>query len=153
LMVRNRVKGNIINVSSVRGCNTWVNDVVYGATKAGINHATRAFALNLAPYGIRVNTIAPGNTVIRTPDEHKTDGLSAEQINEIISSGNNIPLGRRGTPEDIGNAVSFLVSEKADYITGQILIIDGGLTLPSMPEHEQKDKPGYHRWGYTPTIK
>lgn len=152
IMVRNKTRGNIINISSVRGENTWPNDIVYGATKAGVNRAARAFALNLAPYGIRVNTIAPGNTAVRTEEEWRAEGADEDYIKNWISSGNNIPLGRRGNPNDIAEAILFLVSEKASYITGTLLTIDGGLTIASMPEQEQKDEPGYHRWGYTPEI-
>ena len=60
--------------------------------------------------------------------------------------------GEKTWPNDIAEAILFLVSEKASYITGTLLTIDGGLTIASMPEHEQKDEPGYHRWGYTPEI-
>lgn len=153
LMVRDKVAGSIINISSVRGTATWPGDVVYGACKAGINKATKALALNLAPYGIRVNTIAPGNTDIRTEDELRREGVEGQALAELLTSGENIPIARRGTPEDMANAVVFLASEQGSYITGITLTIDGGLTLAAMPEHEMKNEEGYYRWGYAAKIK
>lgn len=100
-------------------------------------------ALDLAPYGIRVNCVAPGAVCIRTPEEIKREHLTdLEGFWEGL--GSRIPLERNGRPEDIGNAVAFLASEKASYITGEVLRVDGGLILPGMPE---KLEEGQTCWG------
>ena len=117
---------------------------------------TEAFALDLSSYGIRVNNVAPGATRIRTKEElldmesgSDTDYFWKEEfldnpdtVKEDFwdSLGKKIPLGRSGLPEDIGRAVVFLASDKASYITGVTLRVDGGLILPGMPE--DTDLPG-----------
>jgi NAD(P)-dependent dehydrogenase (short-subunit alcohol dehydrogenase family) len=110
-----------------------------------------AFALDLAPYRIRVNNVAPGAIRVRTDQEllSMTQGRATDYFwdkeflekPELVSDhdfwdmlGPRIPLGRVGLPEDIGRAVAFLASEKASYITGVTLRVDGGLILPGMPE-------------------
>lgn len=148
IMARNGTKGNIINISSIRGERAYPGDVVYGATKAAINRATEAFALDLAPYGIRVNSIAPGNTKIRTSDELRLEGADPEYIEDLDNSASLIPLERRGEPDDIGRAVAWLASEDASYITGITLRVDGGILLPGLYEGRYKDNEEYHRWGY-----
>ena len=93
----------------------------YSASKAGIIGFTKTMALELASRGIRVNAIAPG--FIETD---MTDVLKEEVKMEIL---NKIPLGNLGKPEDIANLVLFLVSSNADYITGQVINIDGGMGI------------------------
>ena len=111
---------------------------------------TEAFALDLSSYGIRVNNVSPGATRIRTKEElldmtegGETDYFWREEFKsnpEAVKEdfwdalGRKIPLGRSGLPEDMGHAVAFLASEKASYITGITLRVDGGLILPGMPE-------------------
>jgi len=111
--------GNIINVSSVWGVAGASCEVVYSAAKAGVNGFTKALAKELAPCGIRVNAIACGAFETRmnerlTPDEKQTFQ-------------NEIPLGRFGNPAEVGELAVFLTSNKAKYITGQVIPIDGGL--------------------------
>ncbi len=140
-MVRNRARGNLINITSTRGERAYAGDFLYGGLKAGLNRAIQSIALDLAPYGIRVNNVAPGATRIRTKEE-----LNAEGRPDFWNMlGGKIPLGRCGTPEDIGEAVAFLASEKASYITGMTLKVDGGLILPGMPEYvpEGEDSNGW----------
>lgn len=144
-MKEHGVKGNIINITSSRAQRAYPEDCVYGGVKAAINRASQSMALDLAPYGIRVNCVAPGAVCIRTPEEIKKEGRTdLEGFWEEL--GARIPMGRNGTPEDIGNAVVFLASENASYITGEVLRVDGGLILPGMPE---KPEEGQNSWGGT----
>jgi 3-oxoacyl-[acyl-carrier protein] reductase len=95
----------------------------YSASKAGINGFIRAAALEFAPHGITVNGVEPGNIM--------TEGVIAERTPDYIKSMENmIPLGRLGTPRDVANAVLFLASDEAEYITGTTILIDGGQMLP-----------------------
>lgn len=138
-MIENKIKGNIVSITSTRGFRAYPTDAVYGGLKAGIMRATESMALDLAPYGIRINCVAPGAIQVNhTPQ--------AEEFYKELST--RIPLERGGKPEDIGNAVAFIVSDKASYITGTTLKVDGGLILPGMPERIQDD--GYFGWGRTP---
>jgi len=115
--------GKIINLSSVAGEELgYANLVHYSASKAAIFGFTRSLALEVAKHGITVNSICPG--AIETPG---AAGEISKEVYEQIKSG--IPLGRWGKPEDIANAVLFLASELGSYITGQCIVIDGGLTI------------------------
>ncbi len=111
-------RGNIVNISSIWGLRGASCEVAYACTKAAIVGLTRSLALELAPSGIRVNAVAPG--CIET-DMVKV--LGRETRNMLVEE---TPLGRLGTPEDIAHAVAFLASEKASFITGQVLTADGG---------------------------
>lgn len=149
-MIDHKVKGSIINITSSRGERAYPECGVYCGLKAGLNHAIKAFALDVAAYGIRINNVAPGATRVRTKEElaqmeygtdadyfwrdeylDKSKPIQSDFWDEL---GEAIPLCRAGTPEDIGNAVAFLASDKASYITGITLRVDGGLILPGMPE-------------------
>jgi NAD(P)-dependent dehydrogenase (short-subunit alcohol dehydrogenase family) len=112
--------GKIVDISSIASVIGFEGLVHYCASKGGVNAMIRALALELAPKKINVNVVAPG--AIDTPGA----ASSEEQKKQTIIA---IPLARMGTPEDIANAVVFLASEKADYITGQVIIVDGGWTL------------------------
>ncbi|HZJ58410.1 MAG TPA: SDR family oxidoreductase [Clostridia bacterium] len=133
-MVDNKVKGNIIFIASTRGIRSYPDDSIYGSLKAALIRGTESFALEMSQYGIRVNCVAPGATAIRGDFTH-----------EELSSSNlakKIPAGRFGTPKEVGYLVEFLASEKADYITGATIKIDGGLILPGMPE-DNSEEAGY----------
>ncbi len=111
--------GKIVNISSVAGIVGCIS-TAYAASKAGINGLTRQWALELAPHGIRVNSVAPGYTA--TPiNERLRQTPAAKRIGETI------PLGW-GKPADITAAVLFLSASESDYITGQTVAVDGGLT-------------------------
>jgi 3-oxoacyl-[acyl-carrier protein] reductase len=115
--------GAIVNLSSIAGSVVGYQALVhYSASKAGVLGFTRAAALELSPHKIRVNAIAPG--AIDTPTTHVA---MTDEVREQTTKA--IPLQRFGYPEDIAKLVVFLVSEDASYITGQLIIIDGGLTL------------------------
>lgn len=113
--------GKIVNISSVAGISGHMGQANYAASKAGIIGLTKSVAKELASRNINVNVVAPG--LIKTS---MSDRLSQEQKERIVSQ---IPLGRLGLPEEVAGLVCFLVSEKADYITGQIFQIDGGLDI------------------------
>jgi NAD(P)-dependent dehydrogenase (short-subunit alcohol dehydrogenase family) len=119
-------KGKIINVSSISGCLALPNSVAYSSTKGGVDAFTRVIAYELADYGICVNAIAPGP--IMTEMARKT--LREE---DRIAREGMIPLGRYGEVGDIVGAAIFLASKEADYITGQILYVDGGFSISGLP--------------------
>jgi len=121
-------KGNIVSIASVAGIASYTLCAPYGAAKAGIVNFTKTLAMDLAPYNIRVNAIAPGfiasggllqllNMKPDTSEQEKGGGFLEH-----------IPLGRYGQPEDIVGGIIYLVSDASSYVTGQTLVIDGGLT-------------------------
>lgn len=113
--------GRIINISSVSGVLGNAGQANYSASKAGVIGLTKAAARELASRGITVNAIAPGFV-----DTKMTQVLS-EDVKE--ASTKQIPLGRFGKPEEIADAAAFLASDKAAYITGQVLCVDGGMAM------------------------
>jgi 3-oxoacyl-[acyl-carrier protein] reductase len=114
-------EGCIINISSVAGIYGNISQTNYSASKAGVNAFSKTLAKEVGPYGIRVNVVAPG--FIKTD---MTEGLNSKVIDKIIP---NIPLQRAGEVQEVAELVSFLASERARYITGQIIQIDGGIVL------------------------
>ena len=123
IMVRQVIEGraeggNIINMSSGGASRAHRQLFNYDTTKGGIEAATRAMALDLAPWQIRVNTIVPGNVTVG-------NSLGGATGSEAATA--TIPLGRPGTPEDIGAAAAYLASADARYVTGQRLFVDGGM--------------------------
>ena len=120
LMMKQR-SGRIVNMSSVVGLTGNISQANYSAAKAGIIGFTKSTAKELASRGVTVNAIAPG--FISTD----MTGALNDKIKEEMTK--NIPLGRVGEPEDIANTVEFLVSDKAAYITGQVICVDGGMAI------------------------
>lgn len=114
-------RGNIINISSMWGLRGASCEVAYACTKAALVGLTRSLALELAPSGIRVNAVAPG--CVETDMMRVLGGQTREMLIEET------PLGRLGMPEDIAQVTAFLASEKASFMTGQILSVDGGFTV------------------------
>lgn len=121
-MVERGKGGVIINNTSIHQEIQYPNTSVYGPAKAALEKFTRHVALELAPYGIRVNAVAPGAT--RTHEDQDSNPHW-----RLVCS--RIPLGRHGLPEDVARAVVFLASEEASYVTGACLTIDGGAVLPA----------------------
>ncbi|MEW6276454.1 MAG: glucose 1-dehydrogenase [Bacillota bacterium] len=115
--------GKIINISSIHQAVPRLNKAHYDASKAALWMLTRDMALELARYKINVNCVAPG--AIATPmNQDLLD--SPEKMARVVAG---IPWGRIGTPDDVARAVLFLASEDADYITGSVIYVDGGLSL------------------------
>lgn len=121
LKMLRKKKGVIINMSSVSGKFALPGQSVYSSTKGAVNSMTQTLAKELSPYGIRVNAVAPG--FIQT---EMLDHIPEDKKEEYLK---NIPLHRLGVVEDIAALVSFLASDAASYITGQVITIDGGLSL------------------------
>jgi 3-oxoacyl-[acyl-carrier protein] reductase len=113
--------GRIINITSVVGIAGQGGQTNYAASKAGLIGLTKALAKELAPRNITVNAVAPGFI-----DTDMTAALNADLLAQADAS---IPLGRRGSVEDVAYAVAFMASEQAAYITGQVLSVDGGLVM------------------------
>jgi 3-oxoacyl-[acyl-carrier protein] reductase len=116
--------GCIVSLSSFGAFRAHRNLVAYDAAKGAIEAMTRAVAIDLAPFGIRVNAVAPG------PIATETTGSTPEAMQR---RGSLVPLGRVGTPSDVAEAVAFLASDRAAYITGQTLVVDGGALAQLRP--------------------
>lgn len=116
-------QGKIVVISSISGPVTALPGYShYTASKGGIEGFVRTAAVELAKHGITVNAVAPGNI--------ESEGFDAMGEEHRLNMLRPIPLGRLGTPEDVAQAVMFLASEGADYITGQSIVVDGGQVLP-----------------------
>ncbi len=113
--------GSIVNISSIKGYGSVSGKPAYAASKAAVMRITTSMAEEYAPYTIRVNSVAPGFT-----ETEMTARTLSPKIEEQIDA---IPLGRMATPEEVAEAVLFLASNRARYITGQVLAVDGGYSI------------------------
>ena len=122
-MAEREIRGSIINVSGHAGMRASVGLAPYGAAKAGVIHLTKTLGAELAPHGIRVNSVAPGATDTRALRGY----FSTEERRARAAAA--IPMGRIGTPEDIAKVVVLLASDLAGWVTGQTLSADGGQSI------------------------
>lgn len=123
-----KTKGNVVNVSSVIGIRANPSLLTYAMSKAAINQFTKCIAVDLGPYGVRVNAIAPGliNTdMIKTIPESQRQNL----VNYMTNA---LPLRRIGETNDIANAIAFLAGENASFTTGSLMCVDGGATAANI---------------------
>ena len=139
LMIADGKPGNIISITSMNGVVPGPNSGAYTSTKAGVALLTKQMALEWGPHGIRVNSIAPGLI-----DAGMSNAVHADlEIREAREK--RIPLRRLGTAQDIANLVSFLASEQSSYITGENILVDGGVTmsiLSTLPRPKSVDSVG-----------
>lgn len=121
-MIDTKRQGCVVSLASTHGTVGFAGASAYGIAKAGIGHMTRMLAIEWAPHGIRVNAIAPGTTETESRRPNLVDPVRRERMLTRI------PLGRFGNAEEMAGAIRYLASPLASYITGQILLLDGGLT-------------------------
>jgi NAD(P)-dependent dehydrogenase (short-subunit alcohol dehydrogenase family) len=120
-------RGTVVNISSVNGLRAFAGVAVYCSSKAALDHLTRCAALDWAPHGIRVNCVNPGVTVTNL---HRRGGMDEERYAAFLQrSRETHPLGRPGTPEEIAQAVLFVASDAAGWMTGDTIAVDGGRHL------------------------
>jgi 2-hydroxycyclohexanecarboxyl-CoA dehydrogenase len=124
-MIENK-RGNIVSMGSDAGRIGAAGEVLYCGTKAAIMASSKALARELARYNIRVNAVSPGPVHTDLWDQLHP-GEKGQKVTEAVTRA--IPMRRLGTPEDVADVVAFFVSEDARYLTGQVLSIDGGLTM------------------------
>jgi len=129
VMLENKTRGKIINIASTNSMIASTGISAYCAAKGGLLMFTRAAALELAPHGITVNAIGPGTTLTPLSEGfYNLPGLKESFLDHT-------PMGRFGEPEDIARVVLLLASEHADWVTGQILMADGGQSLLGLPRY------------------
>ncbi|PYR07349.1 MAG: ketoreductase [Acidobacteria bacterium] len=120
-------KGSVVNVSSVNGLRSFPGVLAYCVSKAGVDHLTRCAAIEMAPLGVRVNAVNPGVTVTNL---HRRSGMQEEQYAAFLErSKTTHPLGRPGNADEIADLIVFLASERAGWMTGETIPIDGGRHL------------------------
>ena len=120
-------RGSVVNISSVTGLRAFPGLVAYCVSKAGLDQLTRCAALELAPLGVRVNAVNPGVVVT---DLHRRAGFTEDRYAAFLERAKEThPLGRPGEPEEIADLIAFLASDRAGWITGETISIDGGRHL------------------------
>jgi NAD(P)-dependent dehydrogenase (short-subunit alcohol dehydrogenase family) len=131
-IMREQQSGRIINVSSMAGKTSWSGTAEYSASKSAVIGLTRSVALDMAPFGVTVNAVCPGNTdtdMVRqvAATVGPQDGLAPDEWLEARAA--DCPLKRLATPDEIAGPIAFLASDEARYLTGQAISIDGGMVL------------------------
>lgn len=127
-IMKKQKSGSIVTIASISGIIAQPDFLTYSATKAALIQMTKNLALDLGQYSIRVNCVSPGTIITSASEKHaKKTGITLEEFKDI--EGAKTALGRVGSPEDVANAVLFLVSKEASFITGANLLVDGGYTV------------------------
>jgi NAD(P)-dependent dehydrogenase (short-subunit alcohol dehydrogenase family) len=120
-------KGTVVNVSSVNGLRAFAGVLAYCVSKSAMDHFTRCAALEMAPFGVRVNCVNPGVTITNL---HRRGGMDATQYETFLQrSRETHPLGRPGQPEEVAALIVFLASDEAGWMTGETIPVDGGRHL------------------------
>ena len=120
-------QGSVVNVSSVNGLRAFAGVLAYNVSKAAMDHLTRCAALEMAPFGVRVNCVNPGVTITNL---HRRGGMDETQYAAFLQrSKETHPLGRPGQPEEVAAMIVFLASEEAAWMTGETIPVDGGRHL------------------------
>ena len=120
-------RGSVVNVSSVTGLRAFPGVLAYCVSKAGVDQLTRCAALELAPQGVRINAVNPGVVISNL---HRRSGMNEDSYAAFLDrSKQTHPLGRAGEPEEIADLIAFLASDRAGWITGETISIDGGRHL------------------------
>jgi NAD(P)-dependent dehydrogenase (short-subunit alcohol dehydrogenase family) len=134
--MRTRRWGRIINISSMAGVIAAPRSTPYSASKAGIIGLTRALSMDVAPWGITVNSISPG--ALGTSRSVLSEDPDLDVAAELEQRGRRLPVGRVGTPDDVAAAVLYLAGDGASFMTGQMLVLDGGGPAPfPLPRPEE----------------
>ena len=134
--IREKIPGCILINTSVRAVSPHTDDCIYGALKQGMNRAIRSFAMEMGPHGVRVCGFAPGIINVTCPEPER------ERADEFYANTHRfVPLRRNGYADDMGDAIVFLASDAARYISGTTLMVDGGLSAVGAPE----DRVGLHQ--------
>lgn len=131
-IINQKTGGSIINISSMAGKTSWPATAQYSASKTGVIGLSRSVAMELAPFGVNVNVVCPGNTKTKMVESVANiigarDGINAEEWLKIRA--NDCPMKRIAMPEEIAGVVAFLASNDAKYITGQAIEVDGGMIM------------------------
>ena len=127
-MIARKTAGRIINVTSIHGTQAERNASSYGAAKAAVNQFTRCLAVELAPHNIRANAVAPGFVATPMSVTDGVDELESEWFKRNYVEARRIPMARAAQPEEIASAILFLASGESSYLTGHVMVVDGGLT-------------------------
>lgn len=129
-MIDRQVSGRVIHVTSVQETTAGTGEAVGGAARSGLAAASRAMAIELAPFGITVNTVAPGEVAAPTTGQHGVDLWDASRPE--------VPVGRAAGAHEVAHAVVFLAGPAADYITGTSLVVDGGLSAAGIRRRDRR---------------
>lgn len=130
-MIAQGTGGKIVNIASIDSLHpSMVGLAAYDASKGGVLMFTKNFALEMAPHGVLVNAIAPGGITTEGGSKQIPGGMTPEELRQLAAEfARQIPLGRMGVPDDIAKVAVFLASSAADYMTGAIVVVDGGRLL------------------------